>query len=73
MSKIEEKTFDNEELDKAVSALYDAALQISDKSGLSIASITGSINHTHERKLMGMLLQCRKDPKESTSIKSTEH
>jgi len=72
MPKIEEKTFDSEELDKAVSALYDAALQISDKSGLSIASITGSINHTHERKLMGMLLQCR-DQKESTSTKYTKH
>jgi len=73
MLKIKEKELDDKELNEAVSALYTAAMAISDKSGLSIASITGSINHTHERKLMGMLLQCRKDPKESTSIKSTEH
>ena len=73
MPKIEEKVFDSKELDQAVSALYTAAMEISEQSGLSIASITGSINHTHERKLIGMLQQCRKDQKESTSIKSTEH
>lgn len=63
----------DKDMKETFEALYEAVLKISSKSGLSIASITGSINHTHEKRLMEAISKCQQDPKENTSQKYTEH
>ena len=45
-------SMDEETIKTAITALYKAVYEISRRTGLSVSSITGSINHSHEIALL---------------------